>query len=117
MILVSVCMITVSIAYLNQADGVSYGQNNVMYGCVPMRTSIHCDPVPNKFSSVLVTGEAKKVYTVTKDSVELVPGKFGNALPLKGYIGEYLTIPNNPSVNPNTLRYLYGLIHDVFFRP
>lgn len=116
LVLVPVFMIASSTAYLNQANGVvSSGQNNLIYGCVPMPTSIHCDPVQNKFSSVLVTGEAKKVYTVTKDSVELVPGKFGNALPLKGYIGEYLTIPNNPSINPNTFTISLWAKHDAFF--
>ena len=103
------------IGYLVESNSFSYGQSRITYGCVLVLNSTHCDPVSNKFNALLVSGNAQQIYSGTPSSVELVPGKFGNALPLKGYIGQYLTIPNQPSVNPSALSVSVWARHDPYF--
>ena len=85
------------------------------YGCVPISGGLHCDKVPNKFSSFIVSGQAKAIYQISPDYFEGVPGKFGNALPLKGYIGEYLSIPNNRILNPDTFSVSFWIKQDPDF--
>ena len=41
--------------------------------------------------------------------------KTGNALPLKGYIGEYLSIPNNRPLNPDTFSVSFWIKQDSVF--
>ena len=103
------------IGYLVQSNSFSYGQSRITYGCVLVLNSTHCDLVSNKFNALLVSGNARQIYAVTPSSVELVPGKFGNALPLKGYIGQYLTIPNHPSINPSAFSVSVWAKHDPYF--
>ena len=103
------------IGYLVQSNSFSYGQSRITYGCVLVLNSTHCDLVSNKFNALLVSGNARQIYAVTPSSVELVPGKFGNALPLKGYIGQYVTIPNHPSINPSTFSVSVWARQDPYF--
>ena len=86
---------------LNSTNRGVMGQSKLFFGCERTQDSIHCDPVPNKFGSFLVPGEAQEIYEVTPSSFSGVSAKYGNGLPLKGYVGEYLSIPSNPSVSPN----------------
>lgn len=103
------------VGYLVQSNSFSYGQSRITYGCILVLNSTHCDPVSNKFNALLVSGNAQQIYAATPSSVELVPGKFGNGLPLKGYIGEYLTIPNHPSINPPAFSVSLWARHDPTF--
>src|SRR6476659_10578422 len=68
--------------------GMEPTDTKMIYGCVIVPSGLHCDKVPNRFSSIIVTGKAIPIYQVVPDSFEGVPGKLGNALELKGYIGE-----------------------------
>ena len=103
------------IGYLVQSNSFSYGQSRATYGCVLVLNSTHCDLVSNKFNALLVSGNARQIYAVTPSSVELVPGKFGNALPLEGYIGQYVTIPNHPHINPSTFSVSVWARQDPYF--
>jgi glucose/arabinose dehydrogenase len=105
----------VFLVYFGQSDNLSYGESKVIFGCVPIPDSFHCDPVPNKFNALLVSGEARQIYSVSPSAVELVSGKFGNGLPLKGYIGQYLTIPNSPSITPTSFSISLWAKHDPTF--
>ena len=95
--------------------GIEPGETTVTYGCVPITGRLHCDIVPNRFSSFIVSGQARAIYQVGPDYFEGVPGKLGNALPLKGYIGEYLSVPNNHSLNPNTFSVSFWIKQDPVF--
>ena len=92
--------------------GIEPNETSVTYGCVPISGGLHCDIVPNRFSSFIVSGQAKAIYQTSPDYFEGVPGKFGNALPLKGYIGEYLSIPNNSTLNPDTFSVSFWIKQD-----
>ena len=87
----------------------------VTYGCAPISDGFHCDKVPNKFSSFTVSGQAQTIYQIRPDYFEGVPGKLGNALPLKGYIGEYLYVPNNSILNPDTFSVSFWIKQDPVF--
>ena len=95
--------------------GVEPSVSRVTYGCVPISGGIHCDKVPNKFSSFIVSGQARAIYQVGPDYFGGVPGKLGNALPLKGYIGEYLSVPNNRILNPDTFSVSFWIKQDPVF--
>lgn len=69
------------------------------YGCVLGGITFHCDLMPNSFTSMAATGKARKIYEVDSP-LQIVQGKFQNGMGLQGYIGQYLTIPNNISLNP-----------------
>ena len=73
---------------LGSTLGIEPNETSVTFGCVPISGGLHCDMVPNRFSSFIVSGQAKAIYQTSPDYFEGVPGKFGNALPLKGYIGD-----------------------------
>ena len=92
--------------------GIKPSETSVTYGCVPISGGLHCDMVPNRFSSFIVSGQAKAIYQTSPDYFEGVQGKFGNALPLKGYIGEYLSIPNNSTLNPDTFSISFWIKQD-----
>ena len=91
------------------------GVNRVTYGCAPISGGLHCDKVPNKFNSFIVSGQAREIYQIGPDYFEGVPGKLGNALPLKGYIGEYLSVPNNRALNPDTFSISFWIKQDPDF--
>ncbi len=95
--------------------GIEPSETRVTYGCIPITGRLHCDIVPNRFSSFIVSGQARAIYQVGPDYFEGVPGKLGNALPLKGYIGEYLSVPNNHSLNPNTFSVSFWIKQDPVF--
>jgi len=100
----------------NDASGIVSGNATYYFGCFGIYETIHCDPaVTNKFESQKVPAEAKIIYHVTPRSMDTVPGKIGNAIPLKGYIGEYLTITNNAVVNPKTFSISFWMNQDRNF--
>ncbi|HEX9317339.1 MAG TPA: LamG-like jellyroll fold domain-containing protein, partial [Nitrososphaeraceae archaeon] len=106
-IVVVFCLLTLTLiaifsGLVDPSNRMLFAQSKLIYGCVRIPNNIHCDPVPNRFSSILVPGDAQEIYAVTPSSFETVPGIFGNALPLKGYVGQFLTIQNNPTINPKT---------------
>ena len=95
--------------------GLEPSVTRVTYGCVPISGGLHCDKVPNKFSSSIVSGQAREIYQIGPDYFEGVSGKLGNALPLKGYIGEYLSVPNNHILNPDTFSVSFWIKQDPVF--
>jgi glucose/arabinose dehydrogenase len=95
--------------------GIEPSVTRVTYGCVPISSGLHCDKVPNRFSSFVVSGQAREIYKVRPDYFEGVSGKLGNALPLKGYIGEYLSVPNNRILNPDTFSVSFWIKQDPVF--
>jgi glucose/arabinose dehydrogenase len=99
--LLGVGCIAISAELLGSTYRAAMGQGTVLYGCEKKQDNIHCDPVHNKFDSFLVHGEAQEVYRVTPSSFSGVSAKYGNGLQLKGYVGEFLTIPNNLGLSPN----------------
>jgi hypothetical protein len=62
---------------------------------------LHCDLVTNQFTTKTLYGVFQKIYGVTSPFEPVKGVQGGNALSLKGHIGEYLTIPNSPSLNPD----------------
>ena len=95
--------------------GLEPSVTKVTYGCVPISGSLHCDKLPNKFSSSIVSGQAREIYQIVPDYFGGVPGKLGNALPLKGYIGEYLSVSNNHILNPDTFSISFWIKQDPVF--
>jgi glucose/arabinose dehydrogenase len=95
--------------------GIEPSVTRVTYGCVPISSGLHCDKVPNRFSSFVVSGQAREIYKVRPDYFEGLSGKLGNALPLKGYIGEYLSVPNNRILNPDTFSVSFWIKQDPVF--
>ena len=55
--------------------GMEPTDTKMIYGCVIVPSGLHCDKVPNRFSSIIVTGKAIPIYQVVPDSFEGVPGK------------------------------------------
>lgn len=100
--LVVVAFVTAIIGFFYTALGISLGDIKVIYGCVQTSINIHCDPVSNLFSSILVPGKALEIYDVSSNSHGAVSGKFGNAFQLEGYIGEHVSIKNTRSLTPTT---------------
>ncbi len=90
-------------------------ETKMTYGCVFVPTGLHCDKVPNRFSSFIVTGQARAIYRVGPDYFEGVLGKLGNALLLKGYIGEYLSVPNDRTLNPDKFSVSFWIKQDLAF--
>ena len=101
------------IGYLYIKRLLLWTKQNYLWLC-SLLNSTHCDLVSNKFNALLVSGNARQIY-MTPSWVEPVPGKFGNALPLKGYIGQYLTIPDHPSINPSAFSVSVWAKHDPYF--
>lgn len=76
------------------------GENQFIYGCTrAANNNTHCDPVPGKFTSFRVQGEADEVYDITDSTFGWVPAKIGGGLPLRGYIDQFLTVKNSPSLD------------------
>jgi glucose/arabinose dehydrogenase len=100
---------------IGSTRGMEPSVSKVTYGCVPISGGIHCDKVLNRFSSFLVSGHAREIYQFRPDYFEGVSGKLGNALPLKGYIGEYLSVPNNRILNPDTFSVSFWIKQDPVF--
>ena len=101
--------------FMGSTMGLESSVTRVTYGCGPISGGIHCDKVPNKFSSFIVSGQARAIYQIRPDYFEGVSGKHGNALPLKGYIGEYLSVPNNRILNPGTFSVSFWIKQDPVF--
>jgi glucose/arabinose dehydrogenase len=103
------------VGLMGSTMGKELGVNRVTYGCAPISGGLHCDKVLNKFNSFIVPGQAREIYQIGPDYFEGVPGKLGNALPLKGYIGEYLSVPNNRALNPDTFSVSFWIKQDPVF--
>ena len=67
---------------------------------------MHCDLVANQFTTKSLYGVFQNIYGVTSpfEAVKGING--GNALSIKGHVGEYLTIPNSPSLNSENIHCL-----------
>ena len=55
--------------------GIEPSETSVTYGRVPISGGLHCDIVPNRFSSFIVSGQAQAIYQIGPDYFEGVPGK------------------------------------------
>jgi glucose/arabinose dehydrogenase len=113
--LVGITSIATISPFIDSTKGKVFGNTKLIYGCDLTERNIHCDPVPNRFSSLLVSGQAEEIYEVIPSFFDGVPGKYGNGLPLKGYIDEYFTIPNSLTVSPNVFSIAFWSKQDPEF--
>jgi len=97
------------------AAGKTANENKLFYECIAVSIDAHCDLMPNIFTSSAVSGEAEKIYEVSTNSSDLVQGKFGKALNLEGYIGQYLTVPNKSALNPKIFSISFWMVQDPDF--
>src|SRR5438093_10104335 len=98
----------------NDTRGLIANDNKISYGCVLVSTDFHCDLVPNSFKSTVASGKFRKIYEVGSP-LQMVQGKFNNAIDFKGYIGQYLTILNTKSLNPLAFSISFWMKQDQIF--
>ena len=99
----------------NTVYGAGFGYTTNYYSCSQLFEIEHCDQVPNKFTGQKMPADAQVIYNVSPSSADTRPGKIGNALPLTGYLGEYVTIPNSQKLNPPTFSVTFWMKSDPNF--
>lgn len=114
------CLFVLNIIILSNqihvAEGTLANDNKLFYGCIAASVDdFHCDLMPNIFRSSVVSGEVEKIYEISAYSPDLVQGKFGKALDLEGYTGQYLTIPNKSALNQKIFSISFWMVQDPSF--
>jgi glucose/arabinose dehydrogenase len=74
--------------------------SQLTFGCSKFGQALQCDPMTNKFNSVSVTGHVQRISTINSTKVDPIQGVFGNALAIHGNRQQYVSVPNQPVINP-----------------
>ncbi len=85
----------------------------IIFGCLRVGPAVRCDPTTNKFNSV--TGHVQRTSIINSSQFDLQGGVFGNALGILGYRQQYLTIPNQESLNPPILSVSFWIKQDCAY--